>query len=190
MKQINLVPPAVRQKAENKQTIPLLVIAGLVGVGAAGAAWLAFNLQFKSLQATKTEMVQQEVDRQKAISKDSADFQVDADLTSRVTTLNTLAKGDVDWNKAFGYVAALLPKDITLNSYSIATSSTAITLRITGQAPSNQSYATFAKFLEQSVGTTVVSSKVDGYAYEPLTGKVTFSVTVSIPPDSVKFPKS
>lgn len=189
MKQINLVPVAVRQKAVNRQTIPLLVIAGLIGAGAAGAAWLAFSYQSRSLQNEKNTLIQEETEREQAEAKASADLQVDADLSSRVSTLNTLAKSDVDWTKVFTYVASLTPKDITLTNYSVATAQ-GIVLKLTGVAPSNVSYATFAEFLKDSIGKTLTAFTVDGYTYEPGTGAVTFSVTITVPPDSVKFSAS
>jgi hypothetical protein len=190
MKQINLVPLAVRQKAVNRQTLPYLVLAALIGLAAAGAAWGGFSLQVRSLKATKDSLTQQEAQRAQAAAKDSASLQVNADLLSRVNTLNTLAKADVDWNKAFQYVTTIIPKDVTLQSYSVATAQGVITLKITGEAPSNVSYATFAEFLKQSKGTIISDFKVDGYTYAPSTGRVTFSVQITVPPDLVKFPKS
>lgn len=187
MKQVNLIPVAVRQKALARRAVPYIILAAIIGTGAAGAAWLGFSLQVRLLQNTKDNLAQQEADREAADAKNAQDFQVNADLLSRVNTLNTLAKSDINWNKVFAYVAALIPKDITLGNYSLATAGGPL-LKITGKAPSNVSYATFAQYLNDKKGTLLTDFTVDGYTYEPATGQVTFSVTVKVPLSAISFP--
>ncbi len=191
MKQINLVPPAVRQKAATRQAVPYLVVAALVGIMASGTAWGGFTYQLNALKQNKDQLVAQQQAQDATNAKLEATTRVDADLTNRVSQINALAKNDVDWNKAFAYVAALIPQDVNLSNYSLGTGqASTVLLKITGNAPTNVSYATFAQYLTQSTGKVITSFKVEGYSYEPATGKVTFSMTISVPKAAISFPAS
>ncbi|HSI21003.1 MAG TPA: hypothetical protein VLA04_04895 [Verrucomicrobiae bacterium] len=190
MKQLNLLPQAVRHKAANRQSVPYMVLAGLVGLALGLTVWFGFSMEARSLDKEKEMLIADATAAQQKAAKEVADLKVSGDLKTRVNHLNTLAQADVDWDRSFEYVASLVPKDIVLSSYSFGVSQGNVTLKMTGEAPSNVSYATFAEYLKQNTGKTVTSFKVDGYVYAPQTGKVTFTVTVVAPPTAVKYPKS
>lgn len=187
MKQINLVPIAVRQKAATRREVPTYILAGVLGAGLAGAAWFGFSIQINALNAQHTDNVQHIQAEVAKLAKEQAATTASGDLQSRVTVLNTLAQSDIDWHKALAYVASLTPKDITLSAYSFATAQGTITLKMTGNAPSNVSYATFAEFLKSTVGKQTVSYKIEGYTYSPATGGVTFTITIIVPSDKIRF---
>lgn len=187
MKQINLVPLSIRQKAVSRKAVPYIVFAGLLGLGAAGAAWAGFTLQNRILTSQRDALIQQEIELQAAANKELATLKIDTDLTTRVAQLNTLASTDVNWRRAFNYLALLLPKEIVLTTFTYATGNNTITLKLTGDAPSNLSYATFAEYLKSEAGKSVTSYKVDGYNYDSKTGHVIFSMTLVVPRDQVNF---
>jgi Tfp pilus assembly protein PilN len=187
MKQINLVPPSVRQRAANQQLAPLLVLAGIFGLVAAGAIWAGLTAQRSTLESQQTKLVQQEEERAQQLAKELEDLQLGPDITARVDQLNSLAPQDINWDKAFTYVARILPKDIVLNGYTLASAPTGVTLKISGEAPSNVSYATFAEHMKGQTGALITSFKVDGYMYDPKTGRVTFAVTITVPAAEVRY---
>lgn len=189
MKQINLVPAAVRQKAATRQAVPYLFLAVLFGLGAAGAAWVGFRVQVQALQSEQERLVQAEADRQSLLAKELADLKIGPDLRNRVDALNTLSKTDLDWGKVFPYVAGLLPKDITVSTLSIATAQGVPTVKLTAEAPSNVSYATFAEFLKEKKGTAITAFTVDGYTYSATDGRVLFTMTLQLPVTELTYKK-
>jgi Tfp pilus assembly protein PilN len=187
MKQINLVPLSVRQKAASRRALPGVVLAGLLGLVLPALAWFGLSIQRGALEGERDRVIIEEQGRQAAAAKDAASLAVDGDLKSRVEQINTLAGTDLDWAKAFTYVGSLVPKDITVTNYSLGIVQGKTTLKLTGIAPSNVSYATFAQFLKESTGKQVSSFKVDGYAYSPTNGRVTFTITIVVPPTTLSF---
>jgi hypothetical protein len=187
MKQINLVPLSVRQKAVTRRAVPYIFAAVVAGFVLAGMLWAALGLQVSRLKSQEETLIQAEQLRQQQAAKEAASLQVDADLTTRVNQLNLLAKSDVDWRRAFAYVASITPKDIVLSTYSFGSSTGGTLLKISGTAPSNVSYATFAAYLKEGTGKTVTSFKVDGYTYEPKSGSVAFTMTITVPTDKINF---
>jgi Tfp pilus assembly protein PilN len=187
MKQINLVPVSVRKKAANQQLAPYLLFAGIVGLAAGGAAWAGFTAQRSLLEAEHTKLVQQEDERQRSWAAELESLEFGADIEVRVAQLNAMAAQELDWQKVFTYVNKILPKDLILSSYSVASAPTGTTLKITGEAPSNVSYATFAEYLKSEVGKQVQSFVVDGYSFDPRSGRVTFGVTIHIPAPEIRF---
>ena len=190
MKQINLVPITVRQRSVARRTVPYLALALILGLATAGLAWAALGIQVSSLQHEQDALILDEQARQQKQTAELASLQVDVDLKTRVQQLNILAGKDINWHRAFSYVAGVTPKDIVMSSYSLATSSNGTTLKLVGSAPSNVSYATFVEYLKQSVGTVVTSYKVDGYTYDPKSGSVTFAISITVPTSKLSFTAS
>ena len=185
MKQVNLLPLAVRQKAAKQQIIPLIIFAVLVGVGAVGMVWAAVNTERSAIQTQLATVQAADAARSAQEKKDHPDPTVDNDLVQRVTELNTLAKGEINWGRAMGYVGGLIPKDITLSNYNLSLLQTGPELKMSGQAPSSVSFATFAQALQSDKDIT--SFTVDGFVYNPANGSITFSVSIAVPLSQIDY---
>ena len=80
----------------------------------------------------------------------------------------------------------LTPKDTVLGSFSYAVTTGVVTLKFTGNAPSTVSFATFVDSLRANT-TDIITPKVDGYLYDPKTGRVTFGITLTLKPKVVQY---
>ncbi|CAN5163128.1 hypothetical protein BH11PAT4_BH11PAT4_4960 [soil metagenome] len=189
MKQINLLPPEIASQRSRQRTIPALVLA----VGAAVAAVL---LPWWMLQGVETSLDEQLVKQQQVLgisqeatapTDDSFETKSLTDIGTKVQTLNQLAAREVSWTTALDSIGDLVPKDITLSSYTVTTNTTSVVYRMIGDAPSNVSFATFVESLRQNKQVTKVV--VEGFVFSPTKGTVSFVVVVTSPIVSVQYSK-
>jgi Tfp pilus assembly protein PilN len=180
MKQINLLPIAVRQRAAQQQVIPLIALAVVAGIAAVGIVWAVVNTERTTIKDNLAAVQAADEARTAQEKKDHPEPAVDSDLTQRVAQLNALAKSEVNWSRALSFIGGLVPKDVVLSNYSLAGVQSAPVLKLAGVAPSSVSFATFAEALRTNKAVT--SFKVDGFTYNAASGgSITFSVTISLP---------
>lgn len=186
MKQINLLPTEIRERAAKHQVVPVLVIAGLVSVASAGLVWVILR---QEVAAAKQEIIVRHDEQQKQLvaeTKRITALSVSGDLQNRIAQLNALAKSDVDWARAFSYVGQLTPKDIYLTNFTFGTANGALGVKLGGEAPSNLSFAQYMESLRTS--TAVQNPKVEGFTYNPSKGgTVTFTVSWQVPTAQVGY---
>ncbi|MCC2631994.1 MAG: hypothetical protein K0S20_693 [Patescibacteria group bacterium] len=183
MKQLNLVPFAIRKRSEYLALAKVAGIGLLLGCLATAALAIPLRLEVastqKNIEGMKEREAQSEVARmatEKALIGDASDIE-------KIKQVNALSKTELSWEKAFAKVEALVPKDIRLTTYSFANAGGVVTLKMGGIAPSNLSFAVFVESLRAS--KDVISDlKVEGYTYDPTTKSVTFSLTTTavVPP--------
>lgn len=189
-KQINLLPRKVRQAQAAQRQISVAIMGVAVGLGVAGLLWSSLSLQVKFVE-TKVEQSRRnktEVERQLADAQQQ-DLLNDGDLRSRVGQINTLSKTEVKWERAFQLVSAFTPQDTLLTSVSIAAGTESPVIRVVGESPSNLSFAVFVESLrkDDQLEITVEDVEVEGYAYDPTTGKVTFSLVITVPRSALDY---
>lgn len=178
MKQVNLLPYALQQKKVIQKVVVALAISFVLGAGVVGGSYASLSLFSKSLGGTAA--VEEPVAPVATPTK--AD---EGAYTVRVTELNKLSASEVDWQKAFDLTAGLAGKDLPLSAYAVEVSGAGVNLKTVGEAPSN---VTFASYLEALRGDSRVSSvKVDNYVYMPEKGTVTFSLSISVKPEQVRY---
>lgn len=188
--QINFLPQDVRNRAYVRALAPWMVLAV---VGAAGIIWASLYLLTQvntSLQDQVTSRVNGIVASAKSAEGTSQDPDRLARLTdarNRTLALNQLSHVEVNWAKAFTAVEQLVPKEIVLSTYSVATTTApnVAQIRLTGKSPSNVSFAAFIDSLHANASLKNVST--ESYAFTPTTGAVTFSVLVEMPLTKLTF---
>ena len=188
MKQINLLPPSVRQQAATRRALPFFAVALLAGLASVAVIWMSLR--------TETTLTQNRVDaftafQQKQAAADAkkqeeARKAVDPDLIARVQQLNGLSASEADWSALFGLAGRLVPQDIRLASLSLAPSQGSVSLTMGGQAPSNLSFAVFLESLQANKLLTSVN--VSSYAFTPANGTVQFSLVIALPSSQVSYP--
>ncbi len=182
MKLINFVPQRIRERHARRRLTSILLVAALFGAGVMVALWLPLSVEVegnkKRLEAELAASANQPAAQQGIITEDVA---------ARIAQLNTFSLTEVSWPRAFALAGKIIPKDIRLNSYSYGTANNQITLRLSGEAPSNLSFATFLASLKSN--KQISSYKVDGYAFTPGTNKVVFGVTLQVPLKEVDYSK-
>jgi hypothetical protein len=189
---INLLPAEIKQKTIQRGLIfPAFAAIVLTAASvAAGTVLLDQLLETTQGQAASKE-VQLSLNPEKpAVLAEEAGLQKDADiLTKQTVALNTLATTEVDWSRVFSFIQAAVPKDIALASTSVnAKGAATVAIIMNGAAPSNASFGQFSKAMRGlKAEQKIANYSQDGYSYEPLTGKVTFSVTIELPVSAVRY---
>lgn len=187
MRQINLLPQEVIAQRARMRTIPALFLAVVIAVIAVIAPWW----MLRGVEASLDEQITTRRDTLGITQKDSAvtDAELDSSqtdiLTVKITALNQLAKREVVWAEAFNVVEDLLPKDISLTSYTITTNSAEVTYTLVGEAPSNVSFATFIESLRtnEKVGKVLV----EGFVFSPTKLNVAFNIRIASPIATVQY---
>lgn len=180
MKQINLLPGHIRKQ----QTLKGLIIGGifgaLIGIAGVGLIWGSLQIQVAYLngKVTDTKNNQAEVAKQLAKAQNEQ-LLSNGDLKTRVTSLNTLAKTEVKWSRAFQLINTITPRDIHLTTIDYTVTTDPAQIKIGGQAPSNFSFAVMVESLRSNKALSDV--EVQGYTFDPTTTAVTFSLTISVP---------
>lgn len=172
MNAINLVPSVI---LTGRLWRSRLEVAGItIGLTAlcCGGFWLILQQQtgIAEQQANQSKNAATATVKQ-ALS--SADI---ADTLTRVTAFNTLAASEINWPQALTDVSGLVPKDVRLTSYSYALGPINLTLQIGGQAKTAAAFATFASTVQSD--SRFASVSVDSYSYAPITGLVSFTMTI------------
>jgi hypothetical protein len=180
MKQINLIPATVRAREGREKLIFGLTVSTVIAIGLVLLAHITIQSQ---LEAADLQINQIKTGQSRSASKVVV---AGADLTARTAKINAIAPTELNWNKAFAFVGAVLPADIVLSNYSYATANGLITLKLSGMAPSNVSFASFAQTLAADK-KRLASSKVDSYVFDPVKGTVTFTVTLVVSPAQLTF---
>ena len=188
MKQINLLPPSVRQQAATRRALPFFAVAVVAGLASVAVIWVSLR--------TETTLTQSRIDAFTAFQKkqaatdakkqEEARKAVDPDLIARVQQLNTLSATETDWSALFGASGRLIPQDIRLASMSLAPDQGTVKISLGGQAPSNLSFAVFLESLRANKALAGVG--VSSYAFTPSSGVVQFSLGVTLPASQVAYP--
>lgn len=176
VKPINLLPLSYRDEARKKMVLPFIVLFGLLGLFCAGSMYLVVQDEVNSLSESRGEIKSSD-------SPNSAKVTVNyQDTINSINALNTVSKKEVDWNKVFASVGSLTPKDITLSNVTVSgitTSAGSISIKVTGDAPSNASFAAYIDSLN-SASSGVSGLKIDSYAYNAANGRVAFGTTLQL----------
>jgi Tfp pilus assembly protein PilN len=184
--QINLLPLSYRQKQERARLVAPSVLVILLAFAAVGATWYIASFEAKTV-AAKAQDLQDAANAPKTTSTSQTTSTVNiADGTSRITQLNSMAKGEIDWNAALDMAGRLIPKDVRLTTYTYGAGTTGASLRLGGVAPSNVSFAVFIQSLQSN--TKLTSVKVDSYSYSSTDGSVTFTVSIQFPTTLIVYP--
>ncbi len=180
MKQINFIPDSVLTHESQQRIITGVVSAVVVAIGMVAGLLVVGNQEVSALtnQVTATET--------KAVTQVVSTPVTDSDTVARVSQLNTLSTTDIQWLTAFNLVSTLTPQEVKLTSYSYATTTSGVTLKLAGTAPSNVSFAAFVESIQQN--STLTTPKVDAYSYLPTTGVVTFVVSAVVPRGKLAYP--
>ena len=183
MKLINFVPQKIRDRNAQKRIISASLIAAVIAGAAVVLLWLpmaaqvsANQIQLDASKAAASASVTKTVQDQTIITPD---------VSNRITQLNTVAKTEVNWPRAFAVVGDLLPKDTALSNFSYSNTQNVVTLKMAGTSPTNLSFATFLASLQKSKQFTGV--KVDGYSYTPGKGVVDFSLSGQVPLNQIDY---
>jgi flagellar basal body-associated protein FliL len=186
MKQINLLPQEVIAQQSRQRVVPVLVVAVLAAAAAALLPWWMLQGVEASLE---DQLVKQQrllgVDAREEESKDAFQESSLGEITAKVSVLNQLSSREVSWEKALTALNQVLQKDIILSTYTAAPTATSMVYKITGEAPSNLSFANFVESLRQN--KEVEKVVVEGFNFSPTKGTVAFNVQISIQLTSVKF---
>ncbi len=181
MKQINLLPPELASQRSRQRAVPALVLAVLMASGTILLPWW----MLRGVEASLDEQIvhQQEVlgistGTGKVVDESFEVLSV-GEIGGKVAALNQLAARELSWLDVLTSVGNLVPKDITLSTYSVSTNPTDVNIRLVGEAPSNLSFATFVESLRQN--KTVSKVVVEGFQFSPTKGTVSFVVQVSSP---------
>lgn len=181
MKQINLLPPELASQRSRQRAVPALVLAVVAAIGTIMLPWW----MLRGVEASLDEQIshQQEVLGISTGSEKAAESSFESaavgEVGSKVAALNQLAAREVAWLSVLTTVGNLVPKDITLSTYTVTTNPTDVNIRLVGDAPSNLSFATFVESLRQN--KLVSKVVVDGFSFSPTKGTVSFVVQVSSP---------
>ena len=177
MKQINLLSRSVQKQERLKKLATSSCIALVLALG--------FCAGLRTVVDDDKKILSEGIERKKAFDSALVNAQVanaetieDGDLRQRITQINTLAANEIDWNKALDLVGSSVPKDIRLTSYSYAAANGIATLKMTGEAPTNLSFAVFVESLRGSKSFTSV--KVDSFVYNVAKGSVNFALSVTM----------
>ncbi|MBU6389396.1 PilN domain-containing protein [Patescibacteria group bacterium] len=185
MKQINLLPATIRQHQYTRKMVTLFTAAGLLSFLAVFGIWFSLQGEAQSMASRVTAIQAMQQQEAAQASRASAAGAPSPDLLARVKQLNTLSASEIDWNVALDQVAALIPKDVQLTSYSLAGAS-ALTVTMSGQAPSNLSFANFTQSLSDNAA--LAQTKVTTYTYTPDKGNVTFTLQTVLPFSKISYP--
>jgi len=187
MKQLNLLPNELWERMYRRRFISTaiaVVVLALIGVG---GLYMTVKAQVAAAEEQAAERTALEQAAAQKASQDQQQYAINPDLTNRVKQINTLSTTDINWQRFFSYVGNLLPKDIVLTSYSYGVVTNVPTLKMTGTAPSNVSFANFVETLGHAQNVT--NAHVDGYTYNPTKGSVTFSISVQVPITAINYPQ-
>lgn len=193
MKQINLVPDRIFQRAQRQRLVSATVVALLIG---AAGGW---GTQFVAQQLSAATEAQQE-ELKVAIQKAKLDQQkaeeeagITPELISRVQLINAIQKNEIDWFRAYTLLNDLIPNDVRLESAVLMESddpetSGGFVYRLTGDAPNLTVFNTFVARTRTLEADKVISSlAVDGIQYDAENGTVVFSATVLVPTAAIDF---
>jgi uncharacterized protein (UPF0335 family) len=189
MKFINLLPQELQHRAAQQRVIPVYVAACLAAGVVVGALWFGSSQRITYLQRTR-DMENTEIQRlQQAVNEVFAEGQLSGsttDYAKKVAELNKLAAAEVRWPSAFAMVGSIVPKDVTISGYTLVQATSGdVQVKATGEAPSTVSFATLVATLRQD--TRITGLVVDTYSFSPATGRVAFSISVSIPAQYVRY---
>jgi Tfp pilus assembly protein PilN len=186
MKQINLLPLSIRRASAQRKLIPAAVIGLVLGAVLVGGSWFVLQQENTSLTtqvASATALKQQRVDQ---LEKERNANKVDETLKQRVDQLNTLSKNEIHWTQVFAQINSLINKDLKITTLSATQADPlSVGIKYGGDAPSNVSFASFIKALQNNA--SLQEMKIDTYSYAPSTGKVTFAISYKIPVTSVLY---
>lgn len=179
MKIINFVPESIRAHNSHQRLVAATVLAALLGAAAVGVFWISLRTTVNATQTSHSAASPSPTPSSSASAQPK-------DITTRITTLNTLGKTDINWSRTFALVDNLIPKDTTLSTYVLAQdASNNVTLQFGGVAPSNLSFASFWQSLQN--GSDLVSVKSNSYTYDAAKGTVSFSISGQIPTNKIDF---
>lgn len=185
MKLINLLPASIRDQEVKQRMVPFVVLAVLGAIGAVVVPWLTLREVGADLQH---QVTLKEASLFQSVAATDKSLQVEkerTDLILRTKTLNKLAAQEISWARVFDLVQSAVPQDVVLSSYNVSVAGTGLTLRMGGEAPSNLSFASFVESLKARKDFTQIV--VDGFTFNPKEGTVTFSVTITVKPELVRF---
>lgn len=188
MKQINLLPKTIQQKANRQRVWIWLLVIFLFGTANTISIWAWMEGKVITFEHELTSWQNKEEAQRKQQLKLA--LKADADFQERVKLLNGFSQKETSWSKVFKLAGAITPQDIRLLSLASAVSVTDgnLSLKLSGEAPSNVSFAVFHQSLKNNV--KISSLKVDNYSYDTGTGRVKFVLTVKFPSSEVAYLKT
>ena len=185
MKQINLLPNAIRQKAANQKLVPYLVISVVLAGVVIGGSYYGLKIGGNGWDQDIATATARNTARHQQLLKEQQANQLSPDLQQRIAEINAFSKSELNWNQALAAMGEVVNKDIALTNLVATPGVTDFSVTISGEAPSNVSFANFVAALQTNKNLS--SAKVDSYSYTPTTGKVTFSITYKMPEASLLY---
>lgn len=184
MKQLNLLSRDYLSQAQKKRQLPALLLACVVGSMACAGVYFAVKAETAIIQG-RSQASDAGVGSGAVANPTKA--LANQDLGRRINAINNLNKAEVNWSKAFAAIGAIVPKDIVFSGYSLAggSAATGVVFKGSGEAPSNVSFATFVESIKGN--STLKDVTIDSYSYNSSSGKVTFSVSVTMAFQSLSY---
>lgn len=184
MKPINLLPLQVRNQHKVRKLAVSAVFGAMVGLLCVGMLYTTVKVEAGSVQAKVQEIQNAQAAQANKVAQAAAAANASSD-SIRIQQLNLLAQTEINWDRALTKAGTIIPKDIKLSSFDYTVATGTVTLRLTGIAPSNVSFAVFMEFLKAN--TTFTGIKVEGYTYNPANGSVTFALNGVVPLSEINY---
>lgn len=178
MERINFLPQQLLQAEIRRRTAILVVITILIGLGLGAGLWSGVRVGHL---ITSDQLTQKRVLPTPTPTSATSGHAVvsAADAALRITLLNGLGSAAVQWDKVFALLNAITPSDTYLTTSSFSSVGGNLAFKVSGESPSNHSFATFFESLLQD--RTITQTKVDGYSFDAKSGRVAFSAEWQVP---------
>lgn len=184
MKQINLIPADTAVREVSQRTNFFMVVAVLLAVAATLVPWWTLRVVSSNVETDANAKAAAFAAGDTGESAGEAQRQL-ADLQRRTEAINQLTATEIDWLSVYRLLEDNTPQDITMTNVSAAGVSGEFVVRMTGTAPSNVSFVSFVDVLKQEAAFSKLV--VDGFVYNPADGSVTFTVSVTIKAESIRY---
>jgi len=114
MRRVDLVPASYRQRRRERQTLAGIVVVGVVLAVLLFGWWFLLGQQIDDRESELASVRARNAALEEDISELQRFADLEAEVNAKVTALQTVMAGDVNWPKVLTEVAVVLPGEIWL----------------------------------------------------------------------------
>jgi Tfp pilus assembly protein PilN len=116
MRRIDLLPSAYAQKRRERRNLTLVIVAGFLVLLLLIGWWLLLGVQINNSKEDLAQVQQTNAGLQAQIDELQRFAQLQAEVQSKETALQTVFVGDIDWPAIMTEIAMVVPGDVWLDS--------------------------------------------------------------------------
>ena len=124
MRRIDLLPAVYEERRRQKRNLALVIIAGLVVVLLLIGWWFYLGMQISDAEDDLAQVQATNASLQAQIDELQRFAELDAEVQSKRTALQTVFAGDVDWPAILTEIAMVVPGEVWLTNFTASAGST------------------------------------------------------------------